>query len=1275
MADNHIPVDDAEARTEAEATSLPRWFFPRAYLDAANHAADPARADPDTANLPWVPLGPRNIGGRIRCLAQDPINPDTLYAGAAFGGLWKTVDGGDRWRVMNGFLQGAANKEVAPPIGAIGICARSPQHLFIGTGEPKDNQFPGIGLFFSDDGAASLQLVDDPASGHIRATRFERVLVDPWTAGRAWIACPTGLWRSIPGTPPTFADNDHVTEAPIPMPAPPAPSQDVTDVAIDFGDRGAAAPPSTFTVYAAVRRDGIYRAAYDTAANGYLQLSDANHPFREPGAAADVRWRKLSGPFPDLPGLTARMGRIKLALCESRPRTLYTVFCLNDRKASEVFATGDGGNSWRRTAQGPGREGSQADYCLVLEVHPDRPDIVFMGTVDMFRTVDGGRHWEKVINWNNYDLGERGQHADQHAVVFDRLDPRKVWVGNDGGISVSNNLGGKWRVRSQGILAVQFYDITNHPTYPFIYGGGFQDNGTWLSFGGPTWHRLSGGDGGAMGFQHGDPYNMLTTWQGREGSKNSLNRIRLAARTETEIAEIGDGLFDFRRLYDFQQSGLPDIPGTGADGGPPYLRMVAASDDITDDFETAHHGIFGGRLEGHPSSPNHWIMARMKAAYASKAGSTLTSGDGPEFEKLGLPELAANGNDNFIAVTAMAYAPADPDQQWWIGTSRGEVFKTVNGGDTWIKIAPLATAPDNLSGEWITDISVHPGNSDIVVLTCEDGTRSVYITGDGGGSWRNLRGVAAADRLFNAPVTRALIDPRGPAGAGAGDLQTLYVSTFAGIYVARNVTPDPAGPDPVWRTLNTGMPLVLVRDLAYGEALDAGGAVVRRFIRAATYGRGAYQMELGVGALGVAPGSPTTPPARLLVRSTPIDDGHRYFPPQRLTHDPRVKRFGTGTPRDLEPHLAFDIRIDAPPFTFFDRILDGAEFDEEVRCDRLIIGETNLVYVQVHNTGFETVDDVFVHLYFADVSAAPHHAPDLDAGFWGAFPNPPPAGAVWQKAVPGGLELDDMGPAQPRIARFQWSPPITLGGKVALLALVTQATHDDLGATNTGNLQVDPRVHGDSALVIEERRAALRIVDAVPFVPDVFVRDGLDDDGARGSVAWGGRCIDIVVTDTAEADPDNTFSDVADPREADEIRGRTGAPDVENFIYVRVWNRRKVPLSAEVDLYYVPYAKLATPAEWVSIEDGAGNSRLPVANIPPGGSRFSPGFVLTNPPDPAPGQDYKAALLVAVLGSPEEARPDINSIDSVEKFWRFLTAGENANNAACRGLRYISAGG
>src|SRR5688500_8245011 len=47
-----------------------------------------------SAGSPWITIGPRNVNGRVKCLAVHPTDPQTVYAGAASGGVWKSVDGG-----------------------------------------------------------------------------------------------------------------------------------------------------------------------------------------------------------------------------------------------------------------------------------------------------------------------------------------------------------------------------------------------------------------------------------------------------------------------------------------------------------------------------------------------------------------------------------------------------------------------------------------------------------------------------------------------------------------------------------------------------------------------------------------------------------------------------------------------------------------------------------------------------------------------------------------------------------------------------------------------------------------------------------------------------------------------------------------------------------------------------------------------------------------------------------------------------------------------------
>ena len=156
-ADERSLLDNPDARDLADIRSaISEGFFSRIYHAAANFAADPANADALSANLPWVALGPRNVGGRIRCIAQDPINTATLYAGSAFGGLWKTENRGDTWRPIGFFLPAFPAREISPPIGAIGICHRTPTTVYVGTGEPVPSKPSGIGLYRTIDGGLNI---------------------------------------------------------------------------------------------------------------------------------------------------------------------------------------------------------------------------------------------------------------------------------------------------------------------------------------------------------------------------------------------------------------------------------------------------------------------------------------------------------------------------------------------------------------------------------------------------------------------------------------------------------------------------------------------------------------------------------------------------------------------------------------------------------------------------------------------------------------------------------------------------------------------------------------------------------------------------------------------------------------------------------------------------------------------------------------------------------------------------------------------------------------
>ena len=103
---------------------------PDAFYKAFILAQTQLREAPAVAGDEWRSIGPTNFSGRMISIALNPLNGNTVYAGAASGGLWRSRTGGlggDWQRVATGF----------PVLGvnAIAIHPTDSNTMYIGTGE------------------------------------------------------------------------------------------------------------------------------------------------------------------------------------------------------------------------------------------------------------------------------------------------------------------------------------------------------------------------------------------------------------------------------------------------------------------------------------------------------------------------------------------------------------------------------------------------------------------------------------------------------------------------------------------------------------------------------------------------------------------------------------------------------------------------------------------------------------------------------------------------------------------------------------------------------------------------------------------------------------------------------------------------------------------------------------------------------------------------------------------------------------------------------------
>ncbi|MFH1679008.1 MAG: T9SS type A sorting domain-containing protein, partial [Candidatus Eisenbacteria bacterium] len=470
-----IASDKAARRAERTAAGLPSgpgaepndWTFrQRAYpyerlnyeeLTVAMGEAQAMRAAGrgKGARAAWTERGPSNIGARLADLAIDPSDPNTIYAGMASGGVFRSSDGGATWEPI-------FDDQPVLTIGAIALDPQNPDILYVGTGESAAHSFSwfGMGMFKSVDAGASWSHIGLEESRYIG-----RVVVDPIDTDRIWVAA-TGVLFGTGGERGIYRSADaggswtrvlFVND-----------STAAVDVAID--------PTKPDTVYAAMweRVRGLTYRRSGGPGSGIYRSHDGGDT-----------WALLTN---GLPNAGPNVGRIGLSISASSPNVVYAIYDIVGEGA-RVYKTTNGGNSWTRTNDSAvsSIHSSFGWYFGQIRVDPSDPNRAFALGVPFYRTENGGSSWAEVGEDN---------HVDHHALVFDPSNPDRIFEGNDGGIYVSTNEGDTW-TKLYDQPTNQFYAIGIDHLHPERLYGGTQDNGTLRTATGAEddWEHILGGDG------------------------------------------------------------------------------------------------------------------------------------------------------------------------------------------------------------------------------------------------------------------------------------------------------------------------------------------------------------------------------------------------------------------------------------------------------------------------------------------------------------------------------------------------------------------------------------------------------------------------------------------------------------------------------------------------------------------------------------------------------------------------------------------------------------
>ena len=163
-------------RVTAFAASLLFCVLSIARAAPGTAASTAAQAQDIYQQLRYRHIGP--VGNRIAAVAGIAGDPHTYYAGAASGGIWKTVDGGLFWEPI-------FDEQIDHAIGALEVAPSDPQIIWAGTGEPhiRSNVSVGTGWYKSTDGGKNWRHM-----GQGVPTRTAAIVIHPTNPDIVYIA-------------------------------------------------------------------------------------------------------------------------------------------------------------------------------------------------------------------------------------------------------------------------------------------------------------------------------------------------------------------------------------------------------------------------------------------------------------------------------------------------------------------------------------------------------------------------------------------------------------------------------------------------------------------------------------------------------------------------------------------------------------------------------------------------------------------------------------------------------------------------------------------------------------------------------------------------------------------------------------------------------------------------------------------------------------------------------------------------------------------------------
>ena len=740
---------------------------------------------------PWISIGPNDVGGRTRGALFDlnDNEKDRVIAGGVSGGLWVNEDidasGTSPWSEVTG----------VPGNLAVSVIVQDPNHtnvMYAGTGESYTGADAlGNGVYKSTDYGQNWTLVLGNATGTATTTSINAT--QQFVEGYFFIN-DLQIWDP---TPSDTSNNDEYIFALLGQ------GVDSTGEITEFFDlsiNGLYLSTDGGSVWSKIAlpsllsgKDYHLNDIEVDPNNNKIWISSNYSRWGYSGgnfywSSDGANFTKITPSYPS--NANSNISRVEFAASATTSDTFYVLLSTILSSQAEIYKTVDGFSTLTKLNEPNDADTGipstdftrgQSFYDLEIEVDPNNEDIVYVGGIDLFRSVDGGTNWSQISKWSNNNnlaaLPVSIVHADQHGIYFKPGDSDKAVIVNDGGVYFANSLSSAstndvFNSQESGFVTTQFYKVAQspHDYATDLILGGTQDNGTLLlqnsDFTGLTGSsEFSGGDGGFSYIDQVDTKYMISNYV------------------------YNDAVL----LY--------SLNNTTYSNGQNYIYLSSYSDgDASDDTEGDF--INPGALDSNQDIL--YVNGSKSGSYKIRCFYDLDTNVPDDYYITGLPSEPSAFHVSTHTATSTTLL---------VGTDDGKILLITDADNNNLASTQIADFIGSVS-----NLKFGANENEIYASLYNYGVNNLYFSNDRGVSW-----TAKDGDLPDIPVLAIQPNPFNP--------EEVILGTDLGVWMTKNFSNN----SPNWIQSNNGMSDVRVNDFEF-----TGTSVYNNRVIASTYGRGIF---------------------------------------------------------------------------------------------------------------------------------------------------------------------------------------------------------------------------------------------------------------------------------------------------------------------------------------------------------------------------------------------------------------------------------------------------